>query len=195
MDPLAWTQAQHRDSRPASARGVCRRRTSRLVATAARAPDDAAAERRPGHGGWSAAQIGWHVAAVTTRFAGLISGDVPGAQPCAGFCRAAVGRRSSRPFPSGCEAPAIVAAAAGGHAHDAIAALEASGMSDGSALDSVDPGARRVARDQRDPWSAPSISIRSVSGRPPTSSVTTSRRSTRWVGNGAARSRQRRDRS
>jgi hypothetical protein len=32
---------------------------------------------------WSPAQIGWHVAVVTTRFAGIISGEVPGAQPVA----------------------------------------------------------------------------------------------------------------
>jgi uncharacterized damage-inducible protein DinB len=37
-------------------------------------------ERAPEGGGWSAAQIGWHVAAVNTAFAGLISGEVPGAK-------------------------------------------------------------------------------------------------------------------
>src|SRR6185295_2631379 len=51
----------------------------RLVTRLRRAVDEAA-ERVP-EKGWSAAQIGWHVAAVTTRFAGLISGDVAGAQP------------------------------------------------------------------------------------------------------------------
>ena len=40
-----------------------------------------AAERAPADGGWSAAQIGWHVAAVDASFAGLISGERPGAQP------------------------------------------------------------------------------------------------------------------
>ena len=35
-------------------------------------------------GGWSAPQIVWHVAAVTTRFAGVLSGDMDGAQPLAG---------------------------------------------------------------------------------------------------------------
>ena len=39
------------------------------------------AERGPGDGGWSAAQIGWHVAAVDASFAGLISGELPGAKP------------------------------------------------------------------------------------------------------------------
>lgn len=42
------------------------------------APD--AVERTPDGGGWSAAQIGWHVAAVDTSFAGLISGELPGAK-------------------------------------------------------------------------------------------------------------------
>ncbi len=32
-------------------------------------------------GKWSAAQLGWHVAAVNTRFAALIAGDVPAAKP------------------------------------------------------------------------------------------------------------------
>ena len=40
-----------------------------------------ALERAPADGGWSAAQIGWHVAAVDASFAGLISGDLPGAKP------------------------------------------------------------------------------------------------------------------
>jgi len=38
-------------------------------------------ERAPDDGGWSAAQIGWHVAAVDASFAGLVSGEQPGAKP------------------------------------------------------------------------------------------------------------------
>src|SRR5262245_23012000 len=45
-----------------------------------RQADDEVAEVSPASG-WSAAQIGWHVAVVTTRFAGLIAGDLPGAAP------------------------------------------------------------------------------------------------------------------
>jgi uncharacterized damage-inducible protein DinB len=45
------------------------------------APD--AVERAPAGGGWSAAQIGWHVAAVDATFAGLVSGENPGAKPLA----------------------------------------------------------------------------------------------------------------
>jgi len=44
-------------------------------------PDDV--QRVPAGGGWSAAAIGWHVAAVDAQFAGLVSGERPGAQPLA----------------------------------------------------------------------------------------------------------------
>jgi hypothetical protein len=54
----------------------------RFVARLRTAPPDAV-ERVPPGGGWSAAQIGWHVAAVDVQFAGLMSGERPGAQPLA----------------------------------------------------------------------------------------------------------------
>ena len=53
---------------------------ARLVKRLTDAPADAV-ERAPVDGGWSAAQIGWHVAAVDTSFAGLVSGEQPGAKP------------------------------------------------------------------------------------------------------------------
>ena len=57
----------------------------RLVARLRRVSDEAA--ERESDGAWSAAQIGWHVAAVTTRFAALIAGDIDGPQPLPeGFC-------------------------------------------------------------------------------------------------------------
>ncbi len=37
--------------------------------------------RTPTAGGWSAAQIGWHVAAVDASFAALVSGESPAAKP------------------------------------------------------------------------------------------------------------------
>ena len=49
----------------------------RLVARLRRVTDEAAS-RNPS-GGWTAAQIGWHVATVNNRFAGLISGEIAGA--------------------------------------------------------------------------------------------------------------------
>ncbi len=52
----------------------------RFVKRLREAPADAA-ERAPANGGWSAAQIGWHVATVDATFAGLLSGTLPGAQP------------------------------------------------------------------------------------------------------------------
>jgi uncharacterized damage-inducible protein DinB len=52
----------------------------RFVTRLRTAPADAV-ERVPEEGGWSAAQIGWHVAAVDAQFAGLLSGERPGAQP------------------------------------------------------------------------------------------------------------------
>lgn len=64
------------------ARQAYREAHERLVKRLAEAPADAA-ERAPADGGWSAAQIGWHVAAVDASFAGLISGERPGAQPLA----------------------------------------------------------------------------------------------------------------
>ena len=56
---------------------------ARFVKRLREAPADAV-ERAPAEGGWSAAQIGWHVAAVDGQFAGLVSGERPGAQPLPG---------------------------------------------------------------------------------------------------------------
>jgi uncharacterized damage-inducible protein DinB len=48
----------------------------RLVARLRSAPGDLV-DRMPGDGGWSAAQIGWHVATVDRMFAELVSGSRP----------------------------------------------------------------------------------------------------------------------
>jgi uncharacterized damage-inducible protein DinB len=48
----------------------------RLVARLRDAPEDLACRAAPA-GGWSAVQIGWHVAAVDSAFADLIAGDRP----------------------------------------------------------------------------------------------------------------------
>jgi uncharacterized damage-inducible protein DinB len=61
-------------------RAAYREAHARLVKRLTEAPAEAV-ERSPGGGGWSAAQIGWHVAAVDASFAGLVSGERPGAQP------------------------------------------------------------------------------------------------------------------
>lgn len=36
---------------------------------------------KPSEGGWSAAEISWHVGAINNAFAGLIDGSVPNARP------------------------------------------------------------------------------------------------------------------
>jgi len=42
---------------------------------------DELATRTPPEGGWTPAQIGWHVAATSDLLAGMLTGDVPGAVP------------------------------------------------------------------------------------------------------------------
>jgi DinB superfamily len=90
--------------------------------------DDAAAERPRADGGWSAAQIGWHVAAVNTAFAGIMVGAVTrGVSPTpAGFAEvpwsevaARVARRLNAP--DGSRPPAVVTKT------DAVQRLRASG--------------------------------------------------------------------
>ena len=109
----------------------------RLVARLRRV-DDHAAEARMG-GGWSAAQIGWHVAKVSTQFAGLISGERPGAQPLpAGFvAREWTAIAAEVPdklqAPRGVEPPPHVRRA------EAIAELEASGVRMARAFDALTP--------------------------------------------------------
>lgn len=70
------------DERIARARAAYREAHARFVKRLTDTPAEIV-ERVPADGGWSAAQIGWHVAAVDTAFAGLVSGERPGAQPLA----------------------------------------------------------------------------------------------------------------
>jgi hypothetical protein len=100
-----------------------------------RGADDHAAERAP-EGGWSAAQIGWHVAAVNTRFAAVIAGDVAAAQPLPpGFVERPWQVIASA-IPEKLQAttavpPPVV------HTRDAIAALEASALKMARAFDAL----------------------------------------------------------
>src|SRR5687767_2818881 len=66
----------------ARTRRTYREAHERFVKRLREAPDEAV-HRGPDGGGWSAAQIGWHVAAVDGQFADLVSGARPGAQPLA----------------------------------------------------------------------------------------------------------------
>jgi hypothetical protein len=61
-------------------RAAYREAHARFVKRLSEAPVDAV-ERVPADGGWSVAQIGWHVAATDAWFAGAVSGDAPGAKP------------------------------------------------------------------------------------------------------------------
>ena len=53
------------------------------LAARLRDASDADVHRTPEGGGWSAAQIGWHVAAVDASFAAVLSGELPAARPLA----------------------------------------------------------------------------------------------------------------
>ena len=94
------------------------------------------AEHRPSPGGWSAAQIGFHVAATNEWIAGVLDGSTPMAQPApAGF----VERFDAKAIPAQVktyptlEPPGVVSAevalerlrASGHHLSKAIAALTA----------------------------------------------------------------------
>jgi uncharacterized damage-inducible protein DinB len=70
----------HHDERIRRVRSAYGEAHARLVKRLTDAPPDAV-ERAPAEGGWSAAQVAWHVAAVDASFAGLISGELPGAKP------------------------------------------------------------------------------------------------------------------
>jgi len=88
-------------------------------------------------GGWSPAQIGWHVAAVTTRFAGIISGDVPGAQPVAPDFRERPWAEIVPTIAARLQAPAIVQPPTDVSCRQAIAELEAAGTRMLASLDGL----------------------------------------------------------
>jgi hypothetical protein len=138
MDPLAAHRARIGHLREAFAEA-----NERFVARL-RKVDDESARRVPDGGGWSAAQIGWHVAKVTTRFAGIMSGDLPGAQPVAPDFLERPWREIVPTMPDRLQAPASVQPPPGVTRMEAIAALEASGVNMARALDAVTPerGAR-----------------------------------------------------
>jgi hypothetical protein len=109
----------------------------RLVARLRGATDEAAA--RAPESGWSAAQIGWHVAAVTTRFASLIAGDLPGAQPLPPGFTERVWQEVLSGVPAKLQAPASATPPPSVSRDEAISALEASGMRMARALDRLTP--------------------------------------------------------
>lgn len=90
--------------------------------------DSAAAERPRADGGWSAAQIGWHVAAVNNAFAALIVGAVTrGVAPAPdGFVEAPWSEVVARVAPK-LNAPAALRPPAEVSAAEAVERLRASG--------------------------------------------------------------------
>ena len=115
----------------------------RLVARLRRV-DHAAAERKPDGGGWSAAQIGWHVASVTTRFASLVSGEAPGVQMLPADFVERDWAEIARQIPAKIQAAKASEPPPRVTRDEAVAALEASGVRLARALDLVtaDRGAR-----------------------------------------------------
>ncbi len=111
--------------------------SGRLVSRLRGASDEAAG--REVDGAWSAAQIGWHVAAVTTRFAGLISGDLAGPQPLGADFRERPWAEIASTMPERAEAPRAVLPPPGVRRTDAVAALEAAGMTMARAFDALTP--------------------------------------------------------
>jgi hypothetical protein len=103
-----------------------------------RAADDAAASRGVGKR-WSAAQVGWHVASVNTRFAALLAGDVPAAKPLPDDFVERPWREIAAAMPGQLEASPAAVPPPGVTRHDAIAALEASAVRMARALDTLTP--------------------------------------------------------
>lgn len=107
--------------------------------TRLRGATDEAAARVPPEGGWSAAQIAWHVATITNRFAALIAGDAPG--PAAlpdGFVERGWDE-VLRQIPEKIQAPASATPPPAVSRDEAISLLEQSGMRMGRALDRLTP--------------------------------------------------------
>ena len=109
----------------------------RLVARLRHASDEAAG--REVDGAWSAARIGWHVAAVTTRFAGLISGDLAGPQPLGEAFRERPWAEIASTMPERAKAPTAALPPPAVRRSEAVAALEAAGLKMARAFDALTP--------------------------------------------------------
>jgi DinB family protein len=136
------TQSQHL-SRVRHLRESFAEANERLV-TRLRRVTDAAAQQAGEGGGWSAAQIGWHVAAVTTQFAGVMSGDLKGAQPLPPDFQEREWASIAAQVPQKLTARGPVLPPAIVGRNEAIAALETAGTRMARALDTLTParGAR-----------------------------------------------------
>jgi hypothetical protein len=109
-----------------------------------RASDYHVAERVPADGGWTAAQVGWHVATVNSRFAALIAGDIPAAKPLPADFREKPWKAIAAELPEKIQASAAAMPPPRVTRHDAVAMLEASAVKMARAFDTLTPerGAR-----------------------------------------------------
>jgi hypothetical protein len=115
----------------------------RFVTRLRDAPVDAL-ERVPAGGGWSAAQIGWHVAAVDAAFAGLLTDQQPGAQPLPDGVVEKEWSEIASGIPEKLEAGRRVQPPHSVRRHEVLAALDESASKLDAALASLEPdrGAR-----------------------------------------------------
>lgn len=80
----------------------------------------------PQTGGWTAAQVAWHVAATNEAFAGLIDGSIPNARPAAEGFKETPWSAIAEKVPAKLEAPARFHPPADVAKADALAKLRAS---------------------------------------------------------------------
>jgi hypothetical protein len=114
----------------------------RLVKRLREATDEAAEKHVPN--GWSAAQIGWHVATVSTRFAGLISGDVTGPLPLPDSFGERPWNEIAAAIPDRLQATPSTHPPPTVRRTEAVAALEASGTKMARAFDALTPERARL---------------------------------------------------
>jgi len=107
----------------------------RLVKRLRGASDEAAERHTPD--GWSAAQIGWHVASVSTRFAAIIAGDATGPQPLPESFQERPWAEIAASIPARLQAPAAAHPPLAVKRTEAVAALEASGTKMARAFDAL----------------------------------------------------------
>jgi DinB superfamily len=107
----------------------------RLVARLRGATDEAAERHNPD--GWSAAQIGWHVATVSTRFAAMIAGDITGPQLLPESFQERRWEEIAAAIPDRLQAPSAVHPPPTVKRAEAVAALEASGTKMARAFDAL----------------------------------------------------------
>jgi hypothetical protein len=100
---------------------------------------DVAVAERSAAVSWSAAQIGWHVATVNTRFAALIAGDVAAARPLPADFQEKPWADVAAGMPELLEAPAAAVPPPAVRRDDAVAALESSAVKMARALDTLTP--------------------------------------------------------